>query len=156
MSEGTGTESVHPSRTSCWTVQRQGLSVRRIGSHTSGPLLMLGHYRNAHHPLSLMETTPFGQAQLPQEAPELQPACTAPPYIFLLSSGLILISGTPVLQDRNRGLLMYFSLSTPCLLSRHPGPSPCPPLLFPSPNPWLLPHNLWSIFMLLHSPFFPV
>lgn len=61
---------------------------------------MLRHYQNAHHPLSAYGNYPFCPAQLPQDALKLQPACIAPLYVFLPSSGPFSSLGHHPLQDR--------------------------------------------------------
>lgn len=82
-------------------------------SHTSGPLLLLEHYQDAHLPLSASGNPLLCGAQFPQEAPQLQPACMAPTSVFLPCSGLILSSRPASPLGQGFGLLISFSLYTP-------------------------------------------
>lgn len=113
---------------------------------------MLGHYQNAHHPLSLMETTPSSRPSYPRKPR----SCSQPALLlhtsFCQALGSFSSLGHQPLQDRDRGLLVYFSLSTPCLLSSHPRPSPCPPFLFPLAQPLASPSQPLAY---LHAPAFP-
>ena len=93
---------------------------------------------------------PCVQAQRPQEAPKLQPACTAPQVPSHHGLGSSSTLGLQPLQDSGVADRFIFLRPHPCLLSSHPHPPPCPPtLVCCPPAPGFLLHRLWSVFRLL-------